>query len=384
MNTAAFYYMQINLLCIAVQMILFFNLRMSGDNRSQQVYFSRALLSCVMMNALDVVCNLHDSGILTLPLWLCYGVNMAYLSSNAIMCLFWALYSEHIQCSKVIQSKRAKRCLFLPPLVITAMAISSPETGWLFSLDAAGSYVRGSLFPLFVLPCYGIPIISFVKALILSLQKRCESRKTELRILASFAIYPFIAGVAQFFLPGSPVLAAGTMLASVTVFIFMQNRLISLDPLTGLNNRLQFRTYLTRKLADWKPSNKRKLYLMILDVDDFKSINDAYGHVEGDRTLNRVADAMRLACRETSAFISRIGGDEFVILIVAEDETLPLQISNTINQELEAQSESLRYPIHVCAGIAAYPGGITRQQYLAIADKRLYEAKRKLVRKPIR
>lgn len=83
------------------------------------------------------------------------------------------------------------------------------------------------------------------------------------------------------------------------------------DFLTGLNNRIVTQKDISKSLAN---KTKNKSVMLVLDLDDFKYINDTYGHIKGDEILQRVADAMRRVFRKDD-YISRVGGDEFVIFL---------------------------------------------------------------------
>ena len=87
------------------------------------------------------------------------------------------------------------------------------------------------------------------------------------------------------------------------------------DPLTGLANRVLFQDRLSHALARREGS----VAVMFLDLDDFKTVNDAYGHAAGDTVLNAVADALRTATRPEDT-VARLGGDEFAILLADSPE----------------------------------------------------------------
>ena len=150
------------------------------------------------------------------------------------------------------------------------------------------------------------------------------------------------------------------------------------DPLTGLPNRRAFREALER---EWLRAQRyrRPLGLFLLDLDDFKRINDEHGHLVGDQVLRQVASALRGAIRDTD-FIARYGGDEFVVLL---PETEPVQGAR-MAQRLIRAVEHLRFvgvpegvKCSLSVGMAFYPRDADSPDALmAVADQRLYQAKR--------
>ncbi|AOB33497.1 hypothetical protein AKI39_07235 [Bordetella sp. H567] len=148
------------------------------------------------------------------------------------------------------------------------------------------------------------------------------------------------------------------------------------DALTNLPNRVLTRERLEWALADMKPDTL--LAILILDLDGFKSVNDAYGHPVGDLLLRRVADRLRAFAGEAGT-LARLGGDEFVLIQPAvahrdEADRLAEQIIRTLDEPFDL--EGLSVTIGASVGIAFAPeGGNTADQLIRAADVALYRAK---------
>lgn len=95
--------------------------------------------------------------------------------------------------------------------------------------------------------------------------------------------------------------------------LYLHHELIS-DEVTGLLNRKNFFRCCEKKLKSEDLREDKQVCFMIIDADYFKSINDTYGHAEGDRVLRQIADALRYACND-KAVLGRLGGDEFAAMI---------------------------------------------------------------------
>lgn len=141
------------------------------------------------------------------------------------------------------------------------------------------------------------------------------------------------------------------------------------DPLTGLVNRTEWLANRARRPADYGSA------VMYIDIDDFKAINDRYGHQVGDQVLVEVANRVVGACRPIDT-VSRFGGDEFVVLLEDVDAAASEAVAQRI---LAAMSEPLDIPngpsrVSVSVGLAADgPGG----DVLGGADRAMLRAKRR-------
>jgi diguanylate cyclase (GGDEF)-like protein len=149
------------------------------------------------------------------------------------------------------------------------------------------------------------------------------------------------------------------------------------DPLTGLPNRALFRDRLEHALA-LHARDERAVSVVFLDLDDFKAVNDSYGHAGGDQLLVRVAERLTGGLRSGDT-IARLGGDEFAVLL--EDDGEALTGTTRIHDALAApfvvagHSLRVRASIGVCA-LGPADAAITADQLLARSDTAMYAAKR--------
>jgi diguanylate cyclase (GGDEF)-like protein len=147
-------------------------------------------------------------------------------------------------------------------------------------------------------------------------------------------------------------------------------RLALTDPLTGLGNHRHFHERLQRELLSAE-EQARPLTLCFVDIDDFKKINDRYGHPSGDRVLSQVAARLR---QGGEAF--RLGGDEFALLFVDHDEGMTLAAANSIVERIATVDFDHIGTVTVSAGLATFPmQGHGRDELIRLADSALYWAK---------
>jgi diguanylate cyclase (GGDEF)-like protein len=153
------------------------------------------------------------------------------------------------------------------------------------------------------------------------------------------------------------------------------------DALTGLNNRRCFNETLEAELLRCRRTGDA-LALLMVDVDLFKPYNDRYGHLEGDRCLKAVAQALKHTAREGMDFVARFGGEEFVVLAPAADAAQAVAVAERIRDAVaalrEPHADSPHGVVTVSIGAASFAAdAATRASALLdAADAALYQAKR--------
>ncbi len=156
------------------------------------------------------------------------------------------------------------------------------------------------------------------------------------------------------------------------------------DGLTGLYNRSAFDMKIEGVLRTIEDEGG-SFSLMLLDVDKFKEINDTFGHVAGDKVLEKVAQSLKETFRETD-FIARYGGDEFVVLIENLGEAMAMERLSNFRRNL-AKRRFVSYKkgpvdITVSAGVSTSEQGDSVESVLDRADHAMYAEKQKHGRKP--
>lgn len=148
--------------------------------------------------------------------------------------------------------------------------------------------------------------------------------------------------------------------------------LITKDPLTGAYNREKFNQICYPNTNKLTTIGNKKTYILILDIDYFKKVNDTYGHTTGDEVLKHVVVVLK-QCVRTNDYVIRWGGEEFVAVLVETDDKGAKTVAERIRKTIE-KSEDFEPKVTVSIGISEYDNkdytnGISQ------ADKALYQAK---------
>jgi len=147
-------------------------------------------------------------------------------------------------------------------------------------------------------------------------------------------------------------------------------RLAQTDPLTGLGNHRHFQEQLQSKLESAEQT-RLPLSVVLLDLDNFKQINDRYGHPAGDKVLAQVAQRLRDAGQ---AF--RLGGDEFAVVLPGHGEEAARRVGEKLVRDLGDAETEHGGTVSFSAGVATFPQhGIERAELVRVADIALYWAK---------
>lgn len=152
--------------------------------------------------------------------------------------------------------------------------------------------------------------------------------------------------------------------------------LSTIDPVTGIANRRRFDEELARLAAEFDRL-QRGFCLVVVDLDEFKEINDQLGHPAGDRVLATFAQSLRQQLRTTD-ILARVGGDEFAMIFPATDAGSARLIVQRAREQMASELAEAAGDASVgwSAGFAEMKTGWTIAQLLVAADQSMYSAKR--------
>lgn len=265
----------------------------------------------------------------------------------AVCAYLWFLYCVlRVVPKKKINFFRLK-LLFIPIIVVFLLTASSPLTDWVITVDSQGYYRRG---PLYVIPWIIDPLYIIAGTV---LTKICASNKLRYRFFPS-TIMLFMVAVGCIFQnlsAGMVTIGVSIAVALVKFNLSLKDEQAYIDPLTGVYNR-QF-------MGDYIVDNTDKMIGIEFDLDDFKKINDTFGHLVGDNALSTFGQILREAAGDQDYPI-RTGGDEFVMLCYTSDMKRVEAMVEEIRKKTESINEKHKdgYQLTFSAGIAtAIPGG---------------------------
>jgi len=248
-------------------------------------------------------------------------------------------------------------------------AVPNDSFGWL-ALEVG---LASSAFYTVNIPLVAAVVSRWARDEFLSLLRRAVSST-----FIPFAIMASLTLMLAVLWERSPFLSAALVgpLAAIALYqrsVFRElaaMRLALTDPLTGLGNHRHFRDRLEGELTEAEDKGT-PLTVCILDIDNFKELNDRLGHPKGDQVLAQVAARLR---QDGEAF--RIGGDEFALLMPGRDEQEAMAVADGVLQRVAILEAAPGLAVHLSAGIVTYPQlGLDRSELVTVADQALYLAK---------
>lgn len=374
--TAALY-TEFTLFCMVILAAIAYKMQRSLKTDTTWMVFSNMTVSAFAVYAIDLCWEYALLKIVSMPRISYFSIVFLFYALTNLTAYLWFIFAETLQASPLVDTQNKRMLFALPLLLSIVLALFSYETEWLFYVDSAGDFHRGKLFFLQLFLIFGYLIFASFAALLRGIKRKNYVNRGKFLTLGIFSTFPVIFGFLQVLLPGMPVFTAGVTLGILFVFFFFQEQLISTDPLTHLNNRNVMLSYLEQIMS--VRNREKKIYLFMLDIDNFKSINDSYGHIQGDSALEQSALMLKKIASKNNCFLARFGGDEFIIIGELTTEDDARKVYNDIVDTTRNYNEALNstYAITFSIGYAELTPDIKYiPDFIAKADQALYQAKR--------
>ncbi len=294
---------------------------------------------------------------------------LCFLSSSTLGYL-WCLFAE-FRIFNNLQRVRKTAFRLLPILLLVyILCLVNLKNGIFFTVSPDNVYQRGRLFMIPYL------VVFFDYFYTLCLNDISRKSGLHLRTMSPLAfVGPCIVGtVLQGMFYG--ITLGWTSAAIALVHIYQQTQFLNFytDSLSALYNR----RYLERVLERIARNQTAGVYGIMIDVNDFKHINDAYGHVAGDRAVRHIARILSQSISAESLAV-RYAGDEFVLLLRSAEPTSILALIRQVEQNVASWNESKQEPftLSFAMGYSCFdPARMTPEEFLADMDRHMYENKR--------
>jgi len=383
-----YYAIEIDYTCIAIYCIIGFYILKNIDKRKWILFCIDFLLillvfsDVVMRKTLDDTCyfvtlDINCNSLLPYTLF-CYSLKtILSVMVPFVICIFsyFVVSSSNLRYIKFV-------VISLPFLYICYDVIRIPVNGYVLMIAYNDGVIRNVFYVdslLATLFYCGIGIMNTVR--IINANKEILKEITYYRIeflfMCIICIAPFLIAPLSlmFFGPLMPVAFAVTFVFLMTL---SQHLRICVDALTSTNNLNELRRNLDN-LLQLSEKERRNAFLIFIDVNNFKSINDNFGHYEGDVVLIQIARLLRRVALEFNCFLCRYGGDEFIIIKKNANVEKAASICKFIDSQLLRLKELtlVPYELSVSTGFVRFDKRFSStQEFIDAADKLMYETKR--------
>ena len=283
----------------------------------------------------------------------------------------WSFYVDLLIYRNYKRTVRNAKFLLIPWLIeVFAILFNLFRPGFLFAVSEENIYHRGQ----WAIIGYVTLMFYFVYTTHLVYYSKRQGFNLNFFPVLYF-IGPCLAGVLiQLFFYG--ITTSWASVAVALCFVQMQAYAENLytDELSGLYNRRYLNSLLTKQAR----TNRRSLYGIMMDINDFKHINDSFGHSTGDQAICKMGDILFRSIPEGGIAI-RYAGDEFIVLLPGGDEATALATTKEIDRHLSRFNHSGEAPftLTVSMGWAGFDPQSGKEAFLTAMDEKMYEKKRK-------
>ena len=230
-------------------------------------------------------------------------------------------------------------------------------------------YVAGDYYIIRLFFSYLPAVFAFANVYI----SRKNVHKDQVGLILFFIALTSIGSTIDLLLPEAKLVWPCFCSALLFSYFFIIRAESQIDALTGVNNRRSFESYLVNIAA---PSKRKDYAFIMIDMNQFKQINDVHGHVEGDRALRDAANLIR-GCLRKNDFVARYGGDEF--FVISQTTTAELLVARLYKCfERFNETKTRPYALNVSIGYDAYPATseVPPRDFVAHVDSLMYSAKK--------
>lgn len=345
--------------------------RLDVKNILNRVYLTTILvvMTLLFVEALTVIINRRPEPIL-IPV--SYGLHMLLFAIAPILSCAWYLLIRNFTTVGDKLSDKIRALIIVPVLINLIFTALTPIFDFYFVIDSNNIYARGEQFFISVIFTYAYLILGVFYIM----HNKKSIITQEFLLLVIFSVIPILGGVFQWAYYGVLLMWSSAAFALIFVYIYLQERLIHLDILTGTWTRKSFDYYIAKKLRQKVVEPFGGIFF---DIDHLKSINDEYGHAEGDEAIKEVIDRVR-GLITSGEVIARLGGDEFIIISDSNSiERLKNLISDIeLSFSVFNENKVKPYQLSCSFGYGLYSEEFKSiDRFLRFIDHRMYQNKKR-------
>lgn len=354
---------------ILVLFLLLYRIRIAQTNQFDEKAYNFMLVItfiATINETLSFIIDAHPGFIFHI---LQYISNTIASASSGIIGYCWCLFVEYHIHRNFKRIKKKSKILAIPLIIaMILLIINLCGTGIIFDISKQNKYTRGPVnFLLYI-----IVFIYYIESIYTVQKAKNDSILVEFFPIYYFIIPCMIGTMIQGFFFGISTIWLCVAIAFIIVYIEIQISISFIDDLSGIYNRKFMNHYLNKLQND----KIKHVYGFLLDINEFKSINDTYGHITGDHALIQFGRILQHSIDKDSVAI-RMGGDEFVVFANLQSDDDALALKKRIEYNIRQFNIKTDEPFHLSfsIGIAKYNGN-SIDSFLSAMDDSMYEAKK--------
>lgn len=290
---------------------------------------NRIFQCCFLVTFLAITTNILSTVMIAyyhvFPLWLTWLITTIYFIFTPLMGAVYCLYAATVIYQNKERLIRFIKLSMIPSILYTLLVLTNPFNKELFDLSYQSGYVKGPwiaiTYILFYAYCLGAVVIAF--------REKDKVEKNVFNILSAFPIIASVVIAVQQIFPTIILTGSAATCALLIIYLYLQNKQISMDYLTDIPNQLELSNMLEYLLSEYP---KQHFSLFVISLRDFTQINSAFTHQVGDAFLKTIA--YYLASLVGQQHVYRFKGDEFAILI-----RQPHEVISVVLKQIQARMQ---------------------------------------------
>lgn len=380
-------YLSVNAFCAIVLAIFMIASNKSMKNISTQrgyVFTLATLFALLLSDSIIIlfshqIINYNKAIVIILE-------DLAYFSYVLLSCCWFYVFV--VSNDKVLNKIKLRRYLLylLVPLIIEILILFINKFVPLYyeiclkMVDGVKeySYERGPLFFVQYIIIIFYLLATSIQCFIKSRNPEYFIERKKYQLYSFLGLLPLAYGLINIFIKNVPIATLGLTFSAIFVFLLSQNDQITEDYLTGLPNRRHIMSLIDKAMRN--ATKEKPAYLFMADLNKFKSINDDYGHLEGDEALVHTSEALFKAAEKApnKANVGRYGGDEFLIVSTFESDEEAEAFITSIHQSIDDVNRKYvkQYNISMSVGYTKCIDKMNVKEAIEAADSKLYNIKK--------
>ncbi|HKL59210.1 MAG TPA: diguanylate cyclase [Sphaerochaeta sp.] len=327
--------------------MLYYVLGQGGKRQAQDSLFVYLLFAVLLIIALELCIDIFTGRTFVFARTILTLSALLFYLLNPLPGVFYFLYIDQLHNHWEKIPKKMGALVLIPMAINAIFVLLSLFNGMIFTIDATNTYGRGEYF--FLVTICGLVYVfgSYVHMF----RYRLRSKETSPQKFPFVLIFPFpvvAASILQVHFEGMEIIGVSMAITLLLIFLHIQNTHANKDYLTSLYNRSLGEQYL-QYLFQHKGEG-RLVGGILMDINDFKAINDTYGHDMGDKALMLFADVLRESFSR-SWLICRYGGDEFLVFSEMESSKILQEAMHKFTTDLAFFNISEEFPIPLAISV---------------------------------
>lgn len=362
-NAIPLFYMYSNLICLFVIFVAFIYFIKNKNLTRREKIFAYILITHVFYFLLDTCWAALYYDLINIDDVALKFIRIFKYSLVTVASYLWFMYISIYVRAPFMDDKKKLSILSIPA-----------NFNFIFVIVICLLFYKGEMYQTFIItliPFLYVVFVAIYGSYRILIHKALINKKGSL----FYAWYPLcfvLFAILQILFEDVPILCFGTTFTIIVILIYSLSIKISTDALTGLNNRNELNRYVYNSVK-----NNSNICVLMFDLDEFKHINDTYGHLEGDKALLAASKILKNVVKDTNAFLARFGGDEFIVIAkdFSEEDVNLLITKMEKETELINQNNS-EYIIGISCGYAFLKKDEDFINTIERADQKLYERKK--------